>query len=68
MENWKLYVGSDGNEKMETEKEIDEQSVLTVNRLQSDNIKLGEWRMKLLNTEVGEKLNLINLIIANLGR
>ena len=50
---------------METEKEIDEQSVLTVNRLQSDNIKLGEWRMKLLNTEVGEKLN---LIFANLGR
>ena len=63
-----MYVGSDENEKMETEKEIDEQSVLTVNRLQSDNIKLGEWRMKLLNTEVGEKLNLINLIIANLGR
>ena len=63
-----MYVGPDENEKMETEKEIDEQSVLTVNRLQSDNIKLGEWRMKLLNTEVGEKLNLINLIIANLGR
>ena len=60
-----MYVGSDENEKMETKKEIDEQSVLTVNRLQSDNIKLGEWRMKLLNTEVGEKLN---LIIANLGR
>ena len=63
-----MYVGPDENEKMETEKEIDEQSVLTVNRLQIDNIKLGEWRMKLLNTEVGEKLNLINLIIANLGR
>ena len=63
-----MYVGPDENEKMETKKEIDEQSVLTVNRLQIDNIKLGEWRMKLLNTEVGEKLNLINLIIANLGR
>ena len=63
-----MYVGPDENEKMETEKEIDEQSVLTVNRLQIDNIKLGEWRMKLLNTEVGEKLNLINLIFANLGR
>ena len=63
-----MYVGPDENEKMETKKEIDEQSVLTVNRLQIDNIKLGEWRMKLLNTEVGEKLNLINLIFANLGR
>ena len=60
-----MYVGSDENEKMETKKEIDEQSVLTVNRLQSDNIKLGEWIMKLLTTEVGEKLN---LIFANLGR